>query len=304
MTKRGIPDRWERYTPFGNVIGQTRFIAFKVPLKESLCRGLPATMRFTPSNLISSVDKLGMVIDLTNTRRYYNSAEITDCGVAYLKIFCEGRVVPDRNVVEKFFEAVENFLRNNDKGLIGVHCTHGVNRTGYLICKYMVDKLRYDAKDAIREFNTARGHDIERVAYINHLCRTENDESHGKHYETWSESGGWPAERRVRDPRFQAGKNYATNATNYGRNYTRDYCYGENSRHDDFNSIERRQRIESSRFDYWYEPPSNDEGRRNSGRKRSRTHTRNRQRFDRDSNYQSLDDFHANRQRVYDGTFF
>ncbi|XP_023215266.1 RNA/RNP complex-1-interacting phosphatase-like [Centruroides sculpturatus] len=184
MPKNGIPDRWESYTPFGKVIGQTRFIAFKVPLKENLCRILPATMRFTPSNLISSIDKLGMVIDLTNTRRYYNSAEITDCGVSYLKIFCRGKVVPDRNVVQKFFEAVDDFLRNNDKGLIGVHCTHGVNRTGYLICKYMIDKLRYDAKDAILEFNNARGHDIERVEYINHLCRIENGESNGKDNET------------------------------------------------------------------------------------------------------------------------
>jgi atypical dual specificity phosphatase len=24
---------------------------------------------------------------------------------------------------------------------LGVHCTHGLNRTGYLICRYMVEKL-------------------------------------------------------------------------------------------------------------------------------------------------------------------
>lgn len=33
--------------------------------------------------------------------------------------------------------------------LIGVHCTHGVNRTGYFICKYMVSQLDMTAKDAV-----------------------------------------------------------------------------------------------------------------------------------------------------------
>lgn len=169
MPKNGIPDRWEYYVPIGDVIGRTRFVAFKVPLKESLCRKLPELKRFTPSILLNSISKLGMVIDLTNTNRYYNSTELTHCGIDYLKIFCEGRVVPNKNVVEKFFDAVEYYLQNNKNGLIGVHCTHGVNRTGYLICRYMIEKLEYTVKDAIKEFNKARGHDMERKEYIEHL---------------------------------------------------------------------------------------------------------------------------------------
>lgn len=33
--------------------------------------------------------------------------------------------------------------------LIGVHCTHGVNRTGYLICHYMIYSLGMSPMDAI-----------------------------------------------------------------------------------------------------------------------------------------------------------
>lgn len=33
--------------------------------------------------------------------------------------------------------------------LIGVHCTHGLNRTGYLICKYMVQRNGVSAEKAI-----------------------------------------------------------------------------------------------------------------------------------------------------------
>jgi protein-tyrosine phosphatase len=34
-------------------------------------------------------------------------------------------------------------------GLIGVHCTHGVNRTGYLICRYLIERLQWTPEDAL-----------------------------------------------------------------------------------------------------------------------------------------------------------
>lgn len=34
--------------------------------------------------------------------------------------------------------------------LIGVHCTHGLNRTGYMVCRYMRDRLTMPAAVAIR----------------------------------------------------------------------------------------------------------------------------------------------------------
>ena len=34
--------------------------------------------------------------------------------------------------------------------VIGVHCTHGVNRTGYLVCRYLVQKLKWAPESAIK----------------------------------------------------------------------------------------------------------------------------------------------------------
>ena len=33
--------------------------------------------------------------------------------------------------------------------MIGVHCTHGVNRTGYLICRYLIQRMNWDPQAAI-----------------------------------------------------------------------------------------------------------------------------------------------------------
>lgn len=171
----GIPERWGAYTALGNIVGNTKFIPFKVPLKPTLCKNLPEVERFTPSELLSKIEKLGLVIDLTNTKRYYDPEELTAKGVSYVKIFCQGHGhIPDNSTIRKFCDAVHHFLNENKDGLIGVHCTHGLNRTGYLICRYMIENLKYSAEDAIKEFNKARGHDIERLEYLRDLYKIES----------------------------------------------------------------------------------------------------------------------------------
>uniref|UniRef100_A0A3B4ZIZ2 Tyrosine specific protein phosphatases domain-containing protein n=1 Tax=Stegastes partitus TaxID=144197 RepID=A0A3B4ZIZ2_9TELE len=56
--------------------------------------------------------ELGLIINLTFTRRYY---ELSDAVRQFLKEDCD-----------------------NDK-LIGVHWTHGLNRTVYLVCRYLIN---------------------------------------------------------------------------------------------------------------------------------------------------------------------
>ena len=46
---------------------------------------------------------------------------------------------------------------------------HGINRTGYLICRYLIEKLGWDPERAIREFRECRGHPIERQNYLQSL---------------------------------------------------------------------------------------------------------------------------------------
>lgn len=188
-----IPDRWTEYDPLGKRVAGTRFISFKVPLNEGLCRWMPSHLKFTPRILMTKIDShglhLGLVIDLTNTSRYYHYKEL-DADVEYVKIFTEGHAVPSATVQQTFFEAVDKFLYHNahNERLIGVHCTHGLNRTGYLVCRYMIDRMHFQPQAAIDAFNDARGHSIERENYLDDLlgkslqCKDSHsdDESVGK----------------------------------------------------------------------------------------------------------------------------
>ncbi|GJQ76262.1 hypothetical protein Trydic_g1996 [Trypoxylus dichotomus] len=77
--------------------------------------------------------------------------------------------VPSEALVQKFYNAIEEFLRANisSDSLIGVHCTHGLNRTGYFICRYMIDKMNVKPEKAIESFQSARGHTMERPLLVN-----------------------------------------------------------------------------------------------------------------------------------------
>lgn len=93
-----------------------------------------------------------MIINATNTERYYDSREVSNLSVEYRKLPLSGRsFVESENLVKAFIKIVDEFLeRNSDNDLlIGVHCTDGVNRTGYLICRYMIDRLGMSINDAL-----------------------------------------------------------------------------------------------------------------------------------------------------------
>lgn len=168
---KSMPEGWKRYSNIGLPIPNTRFIPFKTPLKEETCKKCGVT--FSPKSLLRSQPKLKMIIDLTNTDdgRYYKGDDFIKHGIRVEKIKCPGgpQQVPSRSLLEQFYKLVDGFLGDPDNGLdtlIGVHCTHGLNRTGYFICKYMTEKMGLEGTKAIRCFQTARGHPIERKLLI------------------------------------------------------------------------------------------------------------------------------------------
>ncbi|RWS31214.1 hypothetical protein B4U80_03056 [Leptotrombidium deliense] len=169
---RVTPEGWEEYSKIGTQVENTPFIAFKVPLKPSICsRIVEPDNRFTLDDIIDGDYQIGLIIDLTFTSRYYDANYLKTKNVLYEKIFLRGHgKLPHPKDIRHFIKIVKKFSSKSDK-LIGVHCTHGVNRTGFLICKYMIEELSYEPKDAIEAFEKARGHKFDREVYIQNLLK-------------------------------------------------------------------------------------------------------------------------------------
>ena len=170
---KSVPDRWLEYKPFGKAISGTKILPFKVPLKEAVCNNLEPENRFTPSALLQEFPRLKYIVDLTNTCRYYDEKEFTKSGIKYKKIVVRGRQVPTMDVVQIFFKTMEEFTAAcGEDDIVGVHCTHGINRTGYLICRYLVQQLGWELENSLKAFSEARGYAIEREIYLNALKET------------------------------------------------------------------------------------------------------------------------------------
>ncbi|CAJ0576498.1 unnamed protein product, partial [Mesorhabditis spiculigera] len=168
-----IPDRWLQYLPIGKHIEQTRFLPLKCPLdKKFFMRNRCSDEQlFTIDCLLAMAGnvnkKIGLIIDLTNTHRYYNPEEFTSQGIQHVKLQCPGHEVDGReDIVREFIQIVDNYLAVAPPDtLIGVHCTHGLNRTGYLIGRYLIQKGDWNADEYLQMFEHCRGHPIEREAY-------------------------------------------------------------------------------------------------------------------------------------------
>ncbi|XP_005686413.1 PREDICTED: RNA/RNP complex-1-interacting phosphatase isoform X2 [Capra hircus] len=179
---------------------------------------------FSPLDLFNKIqeqnEELGLIIDLTYTRRYYKPEELPE-NIPYLKIYTVGHQVPDDDTILKFKTAVNGFLKENKDNdrLIGVHCTHGLNRTGYLICRYLIDVEGMRPDDAIELFNRCRGHCLERQNYIEDL-------RNGPIRKNWdssvSRTRGFEDSTRMMEPVFTAAKS-VNRRPNYNIHQTQGY---------------------------------------------------------------------------------
>ena len=93
-----------------------------------------------------------------------------------MKLQCRGfGEAPSPEQVQSFIELVEEFSASNPMDVIGVHCTHGFNRTGFLIASYLVERNDYSVDAAIQMFAQARQPGIYKQEYINELYKRYED---------------------------------------------------------------------------------------------------------------------------------
>ncbi|CAF3573388.1 unnamed protein product [Rotaria sp. Silwood1] len=177
-----LPPRWLD-CPRKSTIIADKFIAFKTPLDDRYKEKIGVGQRWTCSMLVDSVKReqknLGLIIDLTNTERFYKSdAEFKDKHIRYEKIRCRGHgETPSDEQIDRFIDICNDFLSMHPNDIIGVHCTHGFNRTGFLICAYLCREHDMSIDATINIFSKARPPGIYKQDYLNELLKKYGDET-------------------------------------------------------------------------------------------------------------------------------
>ncbi|KAF8394951.1 hypothetical protein HHK36_018890 [Tetracentron sinense] len=151
-------------------------IPSKVPLGESFNDCVIPGKRYSLRQVIHQQRvlqrELGLVIDLTNTTRYYQPSDWKKQGIKHVKIACKGRdSVPDNESVNNFvYEVLQFYSRQrHQKKYILVHCTHGHNRTGFMIVHFLMRSQCISVSEAIQKFANARPPGIYKQDYIDAL---------------------------------------------------------------------------------------------------------------------------------------
>jgi len=171
-----IPEGWLECPKHADQI-INNFICFKTPLKRGYHQSLTKDTSFTPIDAAQIAQekfgrRIGLWIDLTFTDKYYHGQQVEKMGITYRKIKCEGGGEHmSRSSVNEFNKLCDDFLEKTPDGLIAVHCTHGYNRTGFLICGFLVYKYGYKIADAIAKFRECRPNGIFRQSVVDQLCK-------------------------------------------------------------------------------------------------------------------------------------
>lgn len=160
------PPGWDLYSAFGKPLADLKIIASKTPVD----RKHGEEGRLTPSILLSKLEfnrtPAKSVIDLTNTMQYYNPCTLTRAGVFYNKVAIPGHGKPPERNVQMFCIVLEEQLNNQKDGYVIIHCSQGLNRTGYMLCRYLMMFHQYTYEEAIAAFEESRGYPTDRKSVV------------------------------------------------------------------------------------------------------------------------------------------
>ncbi|KAI6660371.1 mRNA-capping enzyme-like [Oopsacas minuta] len=171
-----LPESWLKCPRKGKLIAD-KFLPFKTPLCSDFSDLTQEKDRFPPSMLATLKHPLGLVINLTNSDRFYSPKDLTTFGIDFMKIPCEGhKKPPTEEQTRKFIQTCTNHLNREKPKAVGVHCTHGFNRTGFLIVSYLVQEEDWGLSAAVQAFTEARPPGIYKQEYLNELCTRFGEE--------------------------------------------------------------------------------------------------------------------------------
>ena len=170
-----LPPRWLGCPRRGDVVAD-KFLPFKTPLDDRYDDLVEAGEQWKFSLLFGYLKSrsinLGMVIDLTKSGRFYDSRELEKYNVAHHKLACAGHEEsPTTEQVALFIHVCRQFFLANPGAVIGVHCTHGFNRTGFLISAFLCEEAGYSIEVALQQFSRARPPGILKEHYLQDLCK-------------------------------------------------------------------------------------------------------------------------------------
>lgn len=174
-------EEWKKVSKYNKIVEGTNILPIKTPMmrKKWLVNTKPED-QFDMIALIKELNangngkKVGLVIDLSETDSgYYNWDTLWEKNeellekIEYKKLKFGLEEIPTRTMLNKAYDILNKNLFKDQ--IVIIHCTRGVNKTGHAVAYFMCKRLGMKPAEAIKKFEDARGHPIEKKAIIDDL---------------------------------------------------------------------------------------------------------------------------------------
>ena len=77
-------------------------------------------------------------------------------GVKHVKVLTAGRGVPSEAQVAQVLDALRDVAAAGPEAVAVMHCTHGINRTGFMVARALCELHDYKLTDALDAFAELR----------------------------------------------------------------------------------------------------------------------------------------------------
>ena len=152
--------KWGDYANYGEPVEPSRFIPMKTPLSPSLVQGdtTVENVLTLPCFLAEQQQRgrsVGLVIDLSNHDCLYADG-VPASGLRRVQVRNVAKSVPSIACTSAVITIANEFWARNPHEYVAIHCAYGFNRTGFVLCCYLIEMCGLSADAALANFAAAR----------------------------------------------------------------------------------------------------------------------------------------------------
>ncbi|KAK9464541.1 Alpha/Beta hydrolase protein [Lipomyces arxii] len=155
--------KWRNVQSVSPVIGNSHFRAMKT-LRQDDPDQNPVSVERTYTDITD-------IIDISRDHPPYAPSSFER--IAYHKFPTISKIPPTRTQVHEFIALVDSICYTPDgtdlNRIVAVHCHYGFNRTGFLICAYMIERMHKPVRESVEDFKVARPPGIKHPHFVDEL---------------------------------------------------------------------------------------------------------------------------------------
>ena len=167
VTENNVPtvlsklQKWGDYASYGEPVAPSRFIPMKTPLSPTLLvkdaeESLPNILTL-PKFLAEQRAlgrKVGLIIDLSNHDCLYSDGVPSDLERVHVRNVAKS--IPNVECTDEVIAVASEFWSRRPDEYVAIHCAYGFNRTGFVLCCYLIQALGMSAEQALEAFAAGR----------------------------------------------------------------------------------------------------------------------------------------------------